>query len=724
MILFEHDWQYQPSALPHYETGNEHFLHLVAKYRDMGVRNCLFPLALINPALRDVDPHDPNLSAELKLLVGAECDVNPWYFLREVVRIPPIAGPIPIKYKCNRGNIALTWAFLCNVDIALIQPRQTGKSVSTDCIMVWLIFFGASNSKINMITKDDVLRKANVERLKRIRDLLPKYLINRSRDDTDNQFEIKYSALDNLYLTGVSQNSESAANNLGRGLSAPISHIDEGPFIKFIGITLPAALASGNKAREEAEEYGKPYGNIFTTTAGKKDDRDGKYMYDWIHGGAVWTERFFDCSGKTELNEMIKNNRSGRKQIINATFSHRQLGLTDQWLYEAMANAGATGEAADRDFFNVWTSGTQSSPLSPALNELIRNSRTDVLENEITKDLYMIRWYIPEEEIETRMATGDYILGLDTSEAVGRDSIGGVIIDSRDLGVVAAFTCNETNLIRFAGFLADIMIRFERVILVPERKSTGGMIIDHLLQILPRHGIDPFRRIYSSIVDEASERPEEYKEICQGLASRAYDFYDVRRKYMGFKTDANLRLVLYSTVLQNAAKKSGHLVRDKILAEEITALVVKKGRIDHEASGHDDHVVAWLLAQWFITMSKNLQHYGIDQTRALSAVSSMGREMGFEEVFFAQQQRLIKAEIDQLSEELAGTTDIYAVARLEARLKQLGARVQTDEREAVSVDALITQAREKRDAASFKSSRNRQGLDRGQIWRSIEGWGW
>lgn len=708
MILFSSDWNRFTSARPDFDTKNESFLRLVSLYGEMNIKNRYFPLALINQDLKGVDPHSAILSDATKIAIGLECRYNVWYFLREVVRIPPVAGPNPISYKANRGNIAITWAFLNSIDIALIQPRQTGKSVSTDCIMLWLLFIGAGNSIINMITKDDTLRKKNVERIKKLRDLLPQYLVPRHRDDSDNQFEVTCKTHENYYTTGVSQNSESTANNLGRGLTAPIAHIDEGPFINHIGTTLPAALAAATTARAEAKQYGRPYGNIFTTTAGKKDDRDGKFMYDMIHGAASWTELFYDCVDIESLKQMVKVNCAGRKLMINATFSHRQLGYTDEWLYEAMAQASSFGEAADRDFFNVWTSGTQSSPLTPALNEKIRDSIRDVKHTEITKELYVIRWYLDEKELEEAKRNDTFILGLDTSEAVGRDAIAGVIISTRDLSVVGAFTVNETNLIRFTNALADLMVKYPNLTLIPEKKSTGQMIVDSLVLTLPKHGIDPFRRIFNRIVDEASEKPDLWKEIQKPATARTEKFYDTTKKYFGFNTSAESRMTLYSIVLQNAAKKAGHLVRDKVLSGEIRGLVVKRGRIDHEASGHDDTVVAWLLANWLVTMGRNLAWYGIDTSQVMSGVSDHSKQMTPEEIYERQMQKLFRQEIDELYETLTDAQDTFTVTKCEARLRFLSTRVVDDPEEITNMDSLIKRASDERAARSQKGQRQAQ----------------
>ncbi|MCO6740531.1 hypothetical protein KQH31_30585, partial [Streptomyces sp. CHA15] len=87
MILFNNDWTRFATARPDFETSNESFLRLVALYGEMGVKNRFFPLALINPALKGVDPHCGILSDQTKIDIGLECRWNMWYFLREVVRI-------------------------------------------------------------------------------------------------------------------------------------------------------------------------------------------------------------------------------------------------------------------------------------------------------------------------------------------------------------------------------------------------------------------------------------------------------------------------------------------------------------------------------------------------------------------------------------------------------------------------------------------------------------
>lgn len=723
MILHLNDWRRYPHAIVDTKTNNTSFLRMAELYRNMGINNHAFMLALMQPELQGLDPFSDTLTQEQKLMIGLECRFNIWYYLREIARFSGIAGSDPIRYRANRGNIALTWLFLNHIDTALIQPRQTGKSGSVDALSNWILNIGTESTKMMMITKDDTLRADNVDRLKAIRDLMPPFLYTLLPNDANNQKEITNKTLNNEFKTGVARNSENAANNLGRGLTTPILHIDEGPFINFIGVVIPAALAAAGAARTKAAESGAPYGNIFTTTAGKKDDRDGRYMYNLIKSGAVWSEAFLDAGDAKRAELMVKQNCSGRKIIVDITMSHKQLGYTDQWLYDEISRTNASGEEAERDYLNIWTSGTQRSPLTPALNEKILDSEREVKYSEISKEGYIFRWYVEDYEIPQLMEDTWLILGADTSEAVGRDAIGLTLTDIRDLGVVGAGTYNETNLARFAYYLASLLIKYPKITLVIERKSTGQMILDYLVLILVKAGIDPFTRIYNKIVDEYGEKPEEYRELATSVAYRSDNFYDQRKATFGFVTSASSRMLLYSTVLQNAAKQAGHLVRDKTISSEIRGLVEKNGRIDHRESGHDDHVIAWLLTHWFVHYGRNLSHYGIDRSLVMCALSKPESEK--EDPLASIQRERQKGyleEIRTVAEQLKDTSDPMLIDRMEHKIRFLSSKIvdQTGD-EHFNLDAFLNDiAEERSNRTRFIVQQSNQSGSGGGMYRGLD----
>lgn len=696
-ILFERDWDYYPTAIWDTKTTNKSFLEFSALLKHMGVKNHLFPLALMQPELQGVDPFDPTLSDDLKLKIKIECTFNPWYFIREVMRVPPAAGDTPVKLEANRGNISLWWSFLNHIDYFLVQIRQTGKSLNSDGISVWYQIFGARNSRANLFTKGDLF-KEHIARLKKLRALLPKYLVNIVKKDTDNQKEFTNMSQGNRMVVYIPQKDEEAANNLGRGLTTPYNHVDEIAFLKNVHISLGVMLAGGGAAREEAARNGLPYGNIFTTTAGELDTPEGAYAYDLMTGGAEWNDAFYDCANTDELYEVVRKQCRNKDAIlINGTFNHRQLGKTDAWLRKKIAESRQTGDGVRRDYMNEWTTGNARNPLSKDTLRKIHASVTKPSYLEIDKqDHYAIRWYITREEVETGIARRQMVMGVDTSNAVGRDNITGVIVDISTLEVVGAWTVNDSNLTAFAMWMAKIMVRFQNITVVPESKSTWIGILDTLLLTLPNYKVDPAKRIYSTLVDAKDESPEAKRRYNEYVGDR--DNYRSYRKYFGFPTNSQLREIIYGPVLQEAAKKSGAVVRDAKLQSELGRLVERNGRIDHDASGHDDHVISWLLCHWFLTYGKNLDHYGITVSEIKRRVYEAEHKLSWNEQRRYDDQQSIRDEIGRLSETLGSERNTFERIKLQQRLDLLISKIddEFDMEGITSIDQIKENSREKK----------------------------
>ena len=115
IILFLKDWALYPTAIPDITTKNTSAIRFANILKTMGIKNHYFHLALVNRKLQGVDPFDPDLSQELKLLIANECKINPWYFFRECLRIP-VEGGIGSKFlEFNRANISLFWCFFNHI---------------------------------------------------------------------------------------------------------------------------------------------------------------------------------------------------------------------------------------------------------------------------------------------------------------------------------------------------------------------------------------------------------------------------------------------------------------------------------------------------------------------------------------------------------------------------------------------------------------------------------
>lgn len=723
MLLFYNDWGRYPSAIIHHRTRNKSFLRLAEIYRRMGLKNYAFCLTLLQPELEDVDPHAGNLTDEIKSMIAYECMFNPWYFFREVLRIPPRGAGEPMFFEAKRGNIALLWLYLNHIDSSLTQPRQTGKTTGAHCISLYLMLILCEHSMINLLTKDDKLRTESIKDLKRMRSYLPGYLRFETKQDSDNTVSFDCKIKDNYYIAAVSQNSEASALNLGRGLTSATKHIDEPPFINFIDVAIPALLSSGNAAREIAKKNGLPYGNYFTTTAGKKDTRSGAYMYKMIHGGMFFSEILFDTKNEAHLKEVVRKASPGIKAMVNITLSHRQLGYSDEWLYEAMAETNSTGDDANRDYFNIWTSGGLSSPIPIDVLERIRGSEREPLYTELCRENYVIRWYVPFTDIPFYMQNRKIVMGMDTSSAVGKDSITLVMLDDQTLDVVACVNVNETNIALFIQWLADLMIKYKNITLIPENKGGAQVMIDLLVILLQAAGIDPYRRIYNQIVDNYVEHSEEYKALQYESSKRNAHFYEKNKKYFGYTTSAggyHGRDNLYINTLLRAGNLGCDKCYDKPLIDELTGLVTKNGRIDHSDGNHDDLVVAWLLATWFLTTSKNLQFYGhvnvLSKAKEYRSTQTAQQKEDVIDLYKQKQQEQIRAEIESLLEQIRNSPDDIITRILELRIKTLDSRLTTSYSEQMTIDTVINEVASSRNKAIREKMNarktNQGGFDR------------
>ena len=216
VLYLEDIGRYRPYI--HLETRNTSFIRMSKVLEKMGIHNHYFFLSLFQPELKNVDPHDPNLSPELQAKILYESKINIWYYIREVVRIPASGGE-NIFFELNRGNLACIWSYFNDIDTGLVSIRQVGKTTVTQSIMSWVMYVAADNVRIGFFSKDSTATQDAVRRLKELRDCLPPYFWIKSPKDVDRKESLSYSMKNNFYITFTASNDEQGAYKLGRKLS-------------------------------------------------------------------------------------------------------------------------------------------------------------------------------------------------------------------------------------------------------------------------------------------------------------------------------------------------------------------------------------------------------------------------------------------------------------------------------------------------------------------------
>lgn len=677
MILRLSDWNKYPKAIVDTKTTNKSFIRVAQIYKAMGVENHAFLLALHNPDLQGVDPFDPNLTTDQRYAIVTEVSENPWYFFREIIRIPTSGTLTGIPFIANRANIAYLWCCFNHLTTMIIMPRQTGKSVVADSCNTYMLIAGGTNIKMVLFTKDNGLRVSNIERLKSIFDLLPWYINTRDKSDSNNTENITINSLKNRLDTVVGQNTLAGAMKVGRGLTVAILQVDELAFIPHVKESLETALAATGAARENAKNSGSHYYNTYTTTPGYINTEEGAYA-KWIYDGcARWTEKFLDLPNQDELNDTIrKNTRRGNLSVL-IEYNHRQLGKTDAWLKERILEANATGDRAEADFLNKWSQGSAASPISKENLIRLRDSLMSKKYVDISTEGYVMNWYVDEDEVLNGLLGRQVVLGMDSSEMIGNDY---TALCGRDVStgeVLCTAIINETNVLTLSNFIANLLIKYPNMTFIPEAKSTGVAIIDTVAQIFISKGYNPFTRIFNYMVDERDTN-KEYAKLWDNI-SRGFGLSDIYNKYrreFGYRTAGvgkNSRDNLYGTSFNSSIKYTAHLVRDNELITELESLVIKNGRIDHPNGGHDDLVISYLLPYFMLTQGKNLESYGIDTSKVLSSVKiAISDENGgpVEEYKRIKQQR-IKDTLEVYLDRMKKCEDPYIKQQLATKAKSL-----------------------------------------------------
>lgn len=587
-----------------YTTQNKSFLRMYSLLNKMGIKNNKFFLILLDTDIRGYDPYNlKDDSIELKLRIARECKLNPWYFFRSMLRVPA-AGSNGIPFRLSRANLGMIWLFFNHIDNLLIMPRQLGKTIGSISITAAILYVLGENITFAMLTKDATLRKENVERLKDIRDAFPEWFINKSRFDTNNTESISYDALNNKYVTFVAQSSIGGAERLGRGMTVPSQHWDEPAFFINIGTTYPIAISTTNAAIESAKDHGQPYGNILTTTAGVLNTDEGRFTHGLICKSLTFTEQLYDLKNVEELETIVKNNSP--QGMVYSEFSYKQLGKTDEWYREKTARTAGDQDIIDRDYLNKWTFGTGSkSPVDKAILDKLYLGKVEPKFVQFV-DEFMIKWYIPDSivKILSEFSKIPIVLSMDASENVGRDFTSFVFQDARDMSVIGVSTCNTTNIIKVAMFVCR-WLKYSNIVWIPERNSVGVAIIDYCLLQLEQMGINPFYRIYNTVIQEFGEGAN---PMSKAELNRPGSYNEHRNKF-GFRTSSTTRPFLYKTVFGRMLETSSHHVRDISLINQIGGLTVRNNRIDHGTDGNDDSVIAWLLGGYLLFFGNNLGMY-------------------------------------------------------------------------------------------------------------------
>lgn len=261
-----------------WKTSNRSFIELHKDLKRLGIKNNKFFMRLYDTDLVGVDPYSKILSLEMQLKIFLECVINPWYFLREVARIPVDGKPIEpgggTQYRIDRNNLATWYLFLNGIDHYASKPRQCGKTQDALLKLNYAYHFGSRSATILFFNKDAPLAKENLARLKDQRDMLPTYMQmkiaftddGKVDKEIDNITTMKNPVTRNQIKVMPRATSRDNAMRIGRGFTASLALFDEFDFTNYNIDIIDASVFAYSTASQNARENGSLYGRIFSST--------------------------------------------------------------------------------------------------------------------------------------------------------------------------------------------------------------------------------------------------------------------------------------------------------------------------------------------------------------------------------------------------------------------------------------------------------------------------
>lgn len=592
----------------HISTSNLSFIQTARDLKSLGINNNAFFLALYNPDLADVDPFSPNLTKEQVQAIINECIINPWYFIRECVRIPeqgggtgPGAGS---KFRLHRGNLAACWCFFRNIDLYLVIPRQCFKTHSMLACLNWAYIFGTSNSVFNFSNKSQKDSDDNLRKMKEQKDVLPIYMQHRYGIEIDESGDFKQvKGLDNVRTmtnpvngnridSKPSAATEEKADGIGRGNSAPIQFYDEVEFTKYIGTIIMAAGPAYVRAAENAKKNGAMYGRIFITTPGNIDSQPVKDSMSTREQAAVFTERLYDMTEDDIAAFMKANSRNG---IIYIEFNYKQIGMDEEWYQKVCAVSNWDKIKIKREVLLQRIRGTSESPFDPDDLDTINGFRKEPIDEIMVNKIFTLYVYKKLDK------TVPYIMGVDCATGVNNDNTVLMIIDPYTLHPVACMKTPLADAVETAQNIIHVVNRYiPKALVAIESNHLGSAII----AILKRSSIaaNLYYDIDKAMVPDVETRLDKHGMVMNDPNNR---------RFYGVATTATTRPMMMQILLRHVAeRKSDFICRE--LIDDLNNLIQKaSGKIEAAQGEHDDVVMAYLIALFVYYHGSKLSRYGI-----------------------------------------------------------------------------------------------------------------
>lgn len=609
--VYEKSKERKKSLRPIYDwkTKNKTFIEVHMDLKRLGIKNNKFFLILFDPDLQGVDPYAPLIPLDLQVKIMAECVRNPWYFLREICRIPADGTPVTVgggaQFRLDRNALASWYLMLHNIDHYTSKPRQRGKTQNALAQIDYIFHFGAMSSTITFSNKDATNNKLNLYRLKCQRDMLPTYLQMRTSFDFTSGKMVKENnnvttmrnpiTGNNIQLLPRANSHDTAMSN-GRGMTSAIQYFDEFDFMPWNTTTLESSAFAYSTARENAINHGNVSLRLFSSTPGDLDSRDGSSASEFIDHMVRWDDTMYD-KPISYIESLIHDANAKRNGIMYVEHTWKQLKCTQKWYEKQCELVSHKQETIMREIDLMRIHGSSLSPFNREdiiylmsrmeKNEAAAVDRIDYgFNNSIIYTFSHLKRNVP------------YILGIDPSEGLGADNNALSIISPYDLSLQGEMKSPYISQPNFAKMIVKLMDDYCPSALIVIENNKGREMINCLLETKYRDRIWYDKKKLADVSEQIRLHGHHTKEAFQ-------------RRAFGFNTNPSSRNLLMGTLETMMNENKNAMIGEYLITDICGLIRTNTGKIAAGAGNHDDNVLSYLLGVTVFRIADNLEEFGL-----------------------------------------------------------------------------------------------------------------
>lgn len=618
-----------------YTTRNESFIKMHELLKANGIANNDFFLHLENESLQGIDVFNPP-SKEIAMEIIAECNINPYFFMREIFTIASEDGTMQ-PFMLDIASLSSLFLTTQGFNIYREQSRQTGKTTGAggELSLNWNV--RCRNADIAIVNFDDGAAKENLQRVVDYSSYLPSYIqtyrlnpkVNSDNSvDMDDSGEIGKTVkvasnkiFGNRLIAKTVGTTPAMANKVGKGGTFSIEFFDEVAVYPNLELVLGAAAPAFKTASDNARKGGYPTYIYMTSTPPDMSTAQGEYLYNLVKTQALKFEPYmFDLSTK-QLQSLMRN--KAKNNYFYVTYSYKELGFSDDWALEHYRNLNSQW-LFERDILLRWKKNLKDSPFNMIDLEKIENMVYEKKNYTAVPMLFEPRDFSEfgsdNLSIKSKLASLEELVleckffdvdGMSLSEVLNKYRFDRISLacdvsagygDNRDSSTICGsdvitgetiftFKSNRLDPIIFALVIYYVIKKyFPNALLTIERNSYGEAVISEL--------------VYTSVERNLYYTPKsaDVLSVSQKMIKRGdllYGVYNVQK----------IRHILYGVICSKMVREYKRIIKSYEIYEEISTLILKDERIDHKAGCHDDLLIAKLLSLYPLMFDNNIEAF-------------------------------------------------------------------------------------------------------------------